>query len=56
MNLIELLKEKGFDHASNFNFSILEVYSKPTNKDFIIQREKHWKDILLTREFGYNKN
>jgi hypothetical protein len=56
MKLEELLDEKGFDHTSNFNFSILEVHSKLTNKDFIIQREKHWKDVLLTREFGYNKN
>ena len=56
VNLIELLKEKGFDHASNFDFSILEVHSKPTDKDFIIQREKHWKNVLLTKEFGYNKN
>lgn len=56
VKLKELLEDEGFDHTSNFNFSILEAYSKPTNKDFIIQREKHWKDVLLTREFGYNKN
>jgi hypothetical protein len=56
VDLIELLKEKGFEHTSNFNFSILEVHSKPTNQDFITQREKHWKNVLLTKEFGYNKN
>jgi hypothetical protein len=56
VNLIELLKEKGKEHASNFNFSILEIHSKLTNKDFIIQREKYWKEVLLTKEFGYNKN
>lgn len=56
VRLKELLEEKGFDHTSNFNFSILEVHSKLTNKDFIIQREKYWKDILLTKEFGYNLN
>ncbi len=54
VRLKELLEDKGFDHTSNFNFSILEVHSKPTNKDFIIQREKHWKEVLLTRDFGYN--
>ncbi len=56
VKLKELLEEKGFDHTSNFSFSILEVHSQLTNKDFIIQREKYWKDILLTKEFGYNKN
>ncbi len=56
VKLKELLEDEGFDHTSNFNFSILEVHSKPTNKDFIIQRETHWKEVLLTRDFGYNKN
>lgn len=56
VELIKLLKEKGFEHAFNFNFSILEVHSKPTDKKFIIQREKHWKDVLLTKEFRYNRN
>ena len=56
VKLKELLEDEGFDHTSNFYFSILEVHSKPTNKDFIIQRETHWKEVLLTRDFGYNKN
>ena len=56
IELKELLEENGFNHASNFTFSILEVHSKMTNKDFIIQREQYWKEVLLTREFGYNKN
>ena len=56
IELKRLLEEKGFDHTSNFTFSILEVHSKTTDKNYIIQREQHWKNILLTKEFGYNKN
>ncbi len=54
VKLEELLEEKGFDHTTNFIFSILEVHSKMTNKDFIIQREQYWKDVLHTTRFGYN--
>ncbi len=56
VELKRLLEEKGFKHAFNFSFSILEVHSKMTDKDYIIQREQHWKNILLTKEFGYNMN
>ena len=24
--------------------------------DYIIERESYWKDVLLTREFGFNNN
>lgn len=24
--------------------------------DYIISRENHWKEVLLTRQFGLNKN
>ncbi len=54
VKLGELLEEKGFNHTANFTFSILEVHSKLTNKDFIIQREQYRKDVLHTRIFGYN--
>ncbi|MHA1253665.1 MAG: GIY-YIG nuclease family protein [Candidatus Helarchaeota archaeon] len=54
--LKEVLDEKGYDYANNFQFSILEIYSKQTSTEKIIKREEHWKNILLTRKFGYNKN
>jgi hypothetical protein len=26
------------------------------SSEYIISRECHWKDVLLSREFGYNHN
>lgn len=40
----------------NFYFSILETFNQNTNDDIIINRETYWKDVLRTREFGYNGN
>jgi len=54
--LRKLLQEKGSDYAKNFQFSILEIRTKTTSDDEIIGREKYWKDVLMTREFGYNQN
>lgn len=55
--LIRLTKEKGNKYArENFNFSILEVMTKTTPDHVVIARESHWKRVLLSREFGYNKN
>ena len=54
--MIELLKAKSEDHASNFRFSILEICDLLASKDEVLARECHWKRVLLSREFGYNKN
>jgi hypothetical protein len=51
-----LLKQKGANYAWNFQFSILEVTDLNANEDHAIKREAHWKKVLLSREFGYNKN
>ena len=56
MELKELLNEKGSNYAMNFQFSILEIRAATTSDDEIRKRENHWKDILLSRRFGYNKN
>ena len=37
-------------------FTILETFNKDTDDQIIIDRESHWKDVLFTRKFGYNKN
>lgn len=55
-DLVELLKTKSEDHASNFRFSILEICDLLASKDEVLARECHWKRVLLSREFGYNKN
>lgn len=56
IELRQLLIESGSSHVENFIFSILEIRSSTTEDAEIIQRENHWKRILLTRQFGYNKN
>lgn len=49
------LKELPFEHIKqNFRYSILDIY-KSTTEDFIIlERESWWKEVLLSRKFGYN--
>lgn len=55
--LVKTITEKGIDYAlSNFKFSILEVFPFNTLDDVIHARESHWKEVMLSREFGYNKN
>jgi hypothetical protein len=51
-----LLAEKGSDHASHFQFSILEVCDLNASDEFILSREVHWKKVLRTRDFGLNGN
>lgn len=55
-DLVELLESKGKEHADKFQFSILEICDLLATKDEVIARETHWKNVLLSREFGYNKN
>ena len=54
--LKELLKIYGEDYKYNFKYSILEVCNMNLGNDYIIDRETHWKEVLLTRKFGLNKN
>lgn len=54
--LQELLKEKGNNYAMNFLFTILEVVDLNASMEYVTSRESHWKDALLTRQYGYNSN
>lgn len=54
--LRELLNREGQDYAKNFQFSLVEVCDINANPDYVISRECHWKDVLMTREFGLNWN
>ena len=56
VELRTLLKELGQSHIDNFQFSILEIADTHTGEREILQRESHWKTVLLTRRHGYNKN
>ena len=56
VELKELLKVNGEEYKLNFEYSILEVCNMNLGNEYIIQRETHWKKVLLTRKFGLNKN
>jgi len=54
--LRDLLRERGENHAQNFQFSLLEVCDLYSSNDYVIARETYWKQVLMSREFGLNKN
>jgi hypothetical protein len=54
--LRNLLKKKGADYVQNFQFSIVEVCDINSSTEFVIDRESHWKRVLMSREFGLNSN
>jgi len=51
------LEALSFEHIKhNFKYSILDIFKSTVDDQLIISRESWWKSVLLTREFGYNKN
>ena len=57
LGLRKLREEKGFDYIKkNFKYSILDIHKSKTDDKVIIDRESKWKEMLLSREFGYNEN
>jgi hypothetical protein len=42
------------DH--DYQVSILEVASSSLSDDEVIRMEARWKDKILSREFGFNRN
>ncbi|MEI7728365.1 MAG: GIY-YIG nuclease family protein [Verrucomicrobiota bacterium] len=55
--LVRTINEKGIPYAlANFKFSILEVFAFNASDEVILEREAHWKNVMLSRQFGYNKN
>ncbi len=56
--LKKLVKEKGIEYIQrNFSYSLLEIFPKTeTGRAKAPERESYWKDVLKTREFGYNVN
>ena len=40
----------------NFRYSILDIFKSTVDDKTIINREAWWKNVLLTRQFGYNHN
>lgn len=57
--LTSLIKKKGIQYArKNFRFCLLEHRPSRTDDLIILEREKYWKEALLSShlEFGYNRN
>lgn len=55
--LKELATEKGVNYIKeNFQYSILENYNSRVDDTEILLRESWWKEVLLSRKFGYNSN
>lgn len=55
--LQELVRKEGMDYIKKyFRYSILDIYKSTTEDKVIIHRENRWKEVLLSREFGYNAN
>lgn len=51
------LKKLSFEHIKeNFEYSILEIFKSTTDDQTIIAREMWWKNLLKTKDFGYNQN
>lgn len=41
---------------ANFRYSVLDIFKATTDDKTILNREAWWKNVLRTREFGYNSN
>jgi hypothetical protein len=55
--MISLVNKKGKKYIrENFKFTILEIYGLYVSDEQIIEREKYWKEKLMTRIHGYNSN
>jgi len=56
IELLKLIGQVGKDRARAFRFSILEITDVHASRDELVERESHWKRVLLTRSHGYNAN
>ncbi len=55
--LKEVIKANGYEYAlKNFKMALLEYRPMKTDDQTIIDRENYWKEVLLSRDFGYNRN
>lgn len=52
--LKELVEAEGVKRAAHFWFSVLETIDIGASPEDVIARENHWKEVLLTRQGGYN--
>lgn len=51
------LRQLTIDHIKKyFKYSILDIYKSTTDDQIIIDSESWWKEVLQSRQFGYNEN
>jgi hypothetical protein len=57
IDLRALVDREGDEYVrDNLVFSLLEFWSMRTPDEYVLEREGHWKRVLLSREFGHNQN
>lgn len=57
IELKKVIEDRGLEYArKNFFYSILENYNARVSDELIMEREGWWKEMLMTRKFGYNLN
>lgn len=56
VELKKLIGAVGRTRAEQFRFSILEIADLHASPQELLERESHWKRILLSRSHGYNAN
>lgn len=54
--LQEIMNANGPEYARNYQYSILEIADSHASDNDVLKRESHWKDVLCSREYGYNSN
>lgn len=50
------LENKGSGYADNFQYTILEIADIHASNEEVLQRETYWKNVLCSKEHGYNAN
>jgi len=57
VGLASLVDEKGRDYVrNNLSFALLEFWSMRTEDQHVIDRETYWKQVLVSRTHGLNRN
>jgi hypothetical protein len=56
VELKKLVGTEGIDRAKHYRFSVLEIADTHASSGEVLEREAHWKRVLLTRIHGWNAN
>jgi hypothetical protein len=56
VELKKLVGAEGIDRAKHYRFSVLEIADTHASSGEVLERESHWKRVLLTRAHGWNAN